>query len=83
MRGEVFACEVLDDKFIYLAELPAGVNEMVVPCCDGYSIYISERLDHAQRLNAIGHALLHIERQDFGKDDADIQEIESSAHERR
>ena len=56
---------------------------MVVPCCDGYSIYISERLDHAQRLNAIGHALLHIERQDFGKDDADIQEIESSAHERR
>ena len=81
MEWEVFGHEVYGDCFIYLANLPSGINEMVVPCPDGYTVYISERLDQLRRLEAVRHALHHIKNRDFENAGADVQEIEAAAYE--
>lgn len=66
------------DIFTYFAELPDGVNEMVVPGYDGYTIYIEERLSDEEQLKALDHALCHIYNKDFNKSDTCI--IEKEAH---
>lgn len=66
----------MDDVFVYGTELPDGIDEMVVPCLDGYTVYIENRLGHNERLKALNHAMMHIYRRDHGK--GDIQEIEYS-----
>lgn len=62
------------DIFVYIVPLPPGVNEMVTPCLDGFTIYISDALDPIQRVKAYRHALDHIRKNDFQK--SDVQEIE-------
>ena len=69
----------MDDIWTYFVALPDGIAEMVTPCADGYTVYINEKLGWEQRIAAFRHALSHIEHMDFEK--ANIQEIESSAHE--
>lgn len=64
--------------YTYLIELPDGVNEAILACADGYTIYIDVRLDEEQRKKAFVHALQHIENNDFYKND--VQQIESQAH---
>lgn len=67
------------DTYVYLLDLPAGVNEMVTPCEDNdYTIYINGRLCDHKRREAYRHALTHIERDDFEK--TDVQQIEADAH---
>ena len=66
------------DTFIYYVKLPAHLNEFVVPCVGGYTIYINESLSDDDRIKAYAHAMKHIEEKDFEKYDA--QEIEVAAH---
>jgi hypothetical protein len=67
-------CEV----YVYFASLPDGIKEVVTPCMDGYTIYISDKLTYEQRMLAYGHAVHHIENNDFDKDN--VQAIEAQAH---
>ena len=69
----------MDDIFVYLLKLPPCIDEIVVPCLHGFTIYIDERLDDAHKIAAYEHALWHIRNNDFEKDD--VQQIESEAHE--
>ena len=68
----------MDEIYIYTVPLPAGCNEAVLPCSDGYTIYINDGLDHAGRIKALKHALKHIGNRDFDK--CDVQRIEDEAH---
>ena len=70
----------MDDVFIYYLDLPRGINEMVTPCLDGYTIYIDARLDDEGRKKAYRHAMWHIINGDFDEE-GNIQEIEYKAHE--
>ena len=70
----------MDDIFVYFIKLPEGVNEMVMPCFTGYTVYIDERLSDQKKLEAYNHAMWHIKNHDFEK--ADVQEIEHEAHQK-
>lgn len=65
------------NTYTYLLDLPDGVNEMVCPCLDGFTIYINARLDHEHQQQAYRHALRHIERNDFDKEDVGMIETEN------
>lgn len=69
----------MDDTYVYLIPLPQGINEMITPCSDGYTIYIDERLTWEERRKAYRHAVQHIRRMDFQM--GGVQEIERTAHE--
>lgn len=66
------------DYYVYLVPLPDGFNEAILPCADGFTIYINDKLDQAHRVEALNHAIKHINREDFGKDD--VQQIEADVH---
>ena len=67
-----------DDVYVYYVDLPAGVNEMVRPCSDGYTVYIDVNLDPDRMQKVYDHAIRHIENGDFEK--TDVQQIEADAH---
>ena len=69
------------DIFVYVVRLPDQISEAVLPCADGYTIYINELLDETGRLNAYHHAVSHIKNNDWTK--ADVQVIETEAHKKR
>lgn len=71
----------MDDIFVYLAPLPIGVNEAVMQCADGFTIYLADRLDQQHRIKAYRHALRHIKNDDWNR--SNVQEIEAEAHRRR
>ena len=66
------------DVFIYYTELPDGVNETVLECNAGYTVYIDPRQSDAGMLRSYQHAMTHIREKDFNK--ANVQEIEDKAH---
>ena len=70
-----------DDIFVYMADLPDGINEMVTPCMTGYTIYIDDKLSPEGRRMAYEHALYHINNHDFEK--SDVDSIETEAHKKR
>lgn len=70
----------MDDIYTYLIPLPPGINEIVMPCFGGYTIYIDSRLTREKQVRSYYHALNHIINNDFEK--ADVQEIETNAHRR-
>ncbi len=63
------------DIFLYYVELPDGIDEMVTPCLDGYTVYISSRISPERQRKAYLHALRHIRERDFEK--TDVQRIEA------
>lgn len=67
-----------DNIYTYITTLPPGINEMVAPCYDGYTIYIDARLNKESQMDAYNHAVWHIENTDFEK--FDVQSIEYVAH---
>ena len=69
----------MDSIFIYIIDLPTDISEMVTPCEGGFTIYLNGRLSYADRVRAYCHALRHIEKDDWSKED--VQKIESDAHE--
>ncbi len=61
----------------YIVKLPDGVNEVVMPCSSGFTIYTADRLTYEKRKEVYKHALKHIERNDWELDD--VQEIETES----
>ena len=70
----------MDNTYVYIVRLPDQVNEIVLPCADGYTIYVNEMLDETGRLEAYRHAVDHIKNNDWNK--SDVQHIETIAHRR-
>lgn len=68
----------MDDVFIYFVKLPDGIDEVVMPCLDGYTVYIDTNLSEQQQIKAYNHALHHIRNRDFER--PDVQDIEKEAH---
>ena len=64
-----------DNIYHYIVRLPDGFDEMIAPCCDGYTIWIDDRLSPKGREDAYRHAIKHIERGDWEK--SNVQNIES------
>lgn len=65
----------MDDLYVYYVQLPDGVDEAVLPCLGGYTIYIDPRQSMSGMFRAYQHALEHIRNHDFEK--SDVQEIET------
>lgn len=55
---------IRDDIFVYYAPMPEGMDELVLPCLDGYTIYINDKLPQERQNLSFLHALGHIERGD-------------------
>lgn len=68
----------MDDIYVYIVDLPPAVSELVTPCCGGFTIYLNARLSYQDRVKAYLHALKHVVRNDWEKED--VQMIESDAH---
>ena len=70
--------EIIDNgQIVYLDGMLT--NEAITENEDcTYTIFINKNLSDAKRLEAIQHALEHIKKKDFEKDD--VQEIESDRH---
>ena len=68
----------MDSIYVYLIDLPEYINEMVTPCADGYTVYINARLSQLGRVEALNHAVTHIDNNDFEKED--VERIEHEAH---
>ena len=68
----------MPDIYIYICKLDGGIDEAVLPCIDGYTVYIDERLDDEHRRRVLAHALEHIRRGDCAG--GDVQLIEEVAH---
>lgn len=68
-----------EEIFVYHIPLPDGIHEMVLPCPDGYTVYIDEGLTYEERIREYLHAKNHIRSRDFEK--SDVQEIEAESHE--
>ncbi len=64
--------------YTYITPLPPGINEAIMPCAGGYTVYIDDKLSPEGRIRAYNHALKHIQSNDFEK--TDVQEIETKAH---
>lgn len=67
----------LDDLFVRLVP-NLSVNEMIAPCDSGYSVYIKDELPEDKKVEALYHAYMHKQSNDFSE--GDIQEIETRAH---
>ena len=71
----------MDDIYTYLVPLPIGIDEVVLPCADGWTVYLSDKLDRETLQKKYRHAVGHIKGNDWEKED--IQEIEVNAHGQR
>ena len=68
----------MDNIYIYCVDMPPNVHEMVIPCLDGFTIYLDIKEDETTTKKRLEHALKHIDHHDFEK--SDVQLIESEAH---
>lgn len=68
----------MGDLHIYRVKLPYGINEMIMPDDDGYTIYIDSELDENDAKKSLCHALNHIKFNDFEKNI--VNEIEFENH---
>ena len=70
-----------NDIYLYFVRLPDGIDECVISCCGGYTIYIDSRLSDKQKREAYEHAMKHI---NYGHFDIDcpltVDEMECEAH---
>ncbi|MGN1217076.1 MAG: hypothetical protein ACI4TD_03770 [Phocaeicola sp.] len=55
---------VRDNVFVYKVSTPPSIKEMVMPCADGYTVYISDALSPEDQRAAYLHALWHIDNGD-------------------
>lgn len=67
-----------DDIYVYYQPLPDGINEAVMTCLGGYTIYIDPRQSKDGIQRSYRHALYHIQHGDFYR--PDVQSIETQAH---
>jgi hypothetical protein len=69
-----------DDIFIYLIKMPPGIREAVLPCLEGYTIYLDESLSGEELIKEYDHAMEHINNGDFFNDTMSVSEKEMRAH---
>ena len=69
----------MDNIYTYFVPLPNNINEMIKPCYDGYTVYISNRIDHDKQVKAYNHALEHIKNADFDSEN-NVNELELERH---
>lgn len=67
-----------EEIYVYTVPLPDRVHECVVPCLDGFTVYIDENMTHEQQLEKYRHAVRHIRKGHFNMED--VQAIEAEAH---
>ena len=67
-----------DDIYVYYVPLPEGINEAVLSCLGGFTIYLDPRQSEDGLKRSYEHALKHIQDGDFFR--TDVQSIESEAH---
>lgn len=69
-----------NDIYVYIVDgLPLSVSEAICPCgAFSYTLYINGRLSQERQREAYFHALRHIERGDWERED--VQLIEKEAH---
>ena len=67
----------MDDIYVYYQKLPEGINEMVTPCFNGYTVYLDESclFNRAKMERCYNHAVRHIRNRDFEK--YNVAEIEN------
>lgn len=65
--------------YLYRIKMNCGINEVVLPCIDGYTVYIDESLDDIHALRAYQHALIHIYHGDCDTI-RDVNRVEYEAH---
>ncbi|MGN1381196.1 MAG: hypothetical protein ACI4W2_00120 [Eubacterium sp.] len=65
--------------YLYRVKMNHKINEIVLPCIDGYTVYIDDSLDDVHALKAYRHALTHIHRGDCDVVQ-DVNRIEYEAH---
>ena len=70
----------MDEIYLYFVSIPGPVSEMVVPCFDGYTIYIDVSLSYDEKLEAYRHAMKHIKEHDWDSDET-ADKIERKCHE--
>lgn len=68
----------MENVFVYLIDMPGKIRESVVPCVDGYTVYIDNKISQPEQEKAYLHAMAHIAENDFEKESAD--EIEAERH---
>lgn len=69
-----------NETMVVLLCFPDGVDECVHPNEDGtHTVFLNENLTEDARVRAYIHALDHISREDFYRED-DVQVIEYIAH---
>ena len=67
--------------FVYLVDLPDGINEMVTSGVDSFTVYIDRNLSDKKRKEAYEHAMKHINMGHFDIDcDLNVNEMEYEAH---
>ena len=69
---------MIDGVYVYCVDLPDGVNEMVAPCEDGYTIYIDAKQTREGMKESYDHAMKHIRERDHDKN-MTADEIEAEA----
>lgn len=69
-----------EDVYVYCVDLPPKVYEHIVPCLDGYTVYIDQQLTRERQVEEYNHAVNHVIRKDHSKND--VAQIEKEAHER-
>ena len=70
-----------DSVFVYLHPLPDGIDEAVMTCFEGYTVYIDPNQSKEGILRSYRHAMEHIENRDFEKPDVQLIETEVRTHE--
>lgn len=70
----------MDRIFVYLIKMPHGISEAVLPCEDGYTIYLEESLTREELIRAYDHAISHIDNGDFYDETRSVSQKELRAH---
>ena len=71
----------MDEIYLYIVDIPGTAREMVVPCCDGYTVYIDVKLSYSEKLDAYHHAMEHIRNNDW-QSKLTVDVIEEQRHEK-
>lgn len=66
--------------FVYLVDMEPGFNEAILPCEDGYTIYLDKNLTREQMIKAYDHAISHIDNGDFYDETRTATQKELRAH---
>lgn len=66
----------MDEIYLYFVDIPGSADEMVVPCCDGYTVYIDVKLSYSEKLDAYHHAMEHIRNNDWHASNVNAIEME-------